>query len=329
MNRRRSIVLVFLVLAFAAVAIYVGYTKRRGAKPQRVAILNLGPYPLMETIRDQSRMHLNQTKGKTLTVDVYDANFQPEVMRTSVEQIVQSHYDVAISITTPATQMLLGRNEGRVPVVFTFVSAPAAIGYTGPTSLRNATGFFDTVPVAENLVLIRSLIAKGLRVGYVVNESEASASETYKRFESLASANDVILVKIPVSSQADVRTAVDLKINDVAAILIGPDTVVTSAIDAVLASATNKKRPVFCTDPVSVRRGCLAAVAPDYSELGNQTAEYALRILNGESANSLPVQEFQAYKHYWNQDSATRLGLTIPPSISAKGNVILLSTVEP
>src|SRR4051794_11082116 len=99
MNRRRSTVLVVLVLAFTAVAIYVGYTKRKSAKPQRVAILNLGPYPLMETIRDQSRLHLNQAKGKALSVDIYDANFQPEVMRTSVEQIVQSQYDVAISIT--------------------------------------------------------------------------------------------------------------------------------------------------------------------------------------------------------------------------------------
>ena len=328
MNKRRAIILSACALAVVVGAIYLGYTKI-GGRRQRVAILNLGPYPLMETIRDQSRMYLEAQKGKAVTVDVYDTNFQPEVLRTSVEQIVQSRYDVAISITTPATQMLLGRNEGRVPVVFTFVSAPAAIGYTGPNSLRNATGFFDTVPVNENLSLVRLLLANGARIGYVVNEGEASATEAYKRFEASASANDLVLVKIPVSSQAEVRTAVDLKANEVAAFLIGPDTVVTGAIDTILSSASGKKRPVFCTDPVSVKRGCVAAVAPDYSELGKKTAEYALRILNGEAANSLPVQEFQTYKTYWNQDAANQLGVGMPASITAKGNVILLTTGKP
>ena len=281
---------------------------------KKVAILNLGSYPLMDTIKEQSREHIISELKENVEVDVFDANFQSEVLRSSAETIVQSGYDVAISITTPATQALLGRNEGRIPVIFTFVSAPSAIGYSGPQSLDNATGFFDTVPIAENLDFIRAILGSDAVIGYVVNDAEASASEAFSKFESAVSQYDLQLLKIPVSSQADIRTAVTVRSNDVDAFLIGPDSVVTGAIESVTTISNDRNVPLFCTDPVSVERGCLAAIAPDYGELGVRTAKYALRILRGEATVDLPTEDFHTYRAYWNEHVGTELQIEIPES---------------
>jgi putative tryptophan/tyrosine transport system substrate-binding protein len=317
MKNQKLIVGIVIAAVVVLAAVHFSRREKPAAQPEsrHVAIVNLGSHPLMDTVTEGCRETLEQEKSIAITPKVFDANFEQELLRRFARQAVSGDFDVLVAVTTPAAQMLIAENAGRKPLVFTFVSTPSAIGWTGPGSLPNVTGFADTVPLKQNLQLIARLVGADATIGYVVNDGEASAAQTCKDATALAEGMGLKVLKIPVGSAQDVRSVSEAAADKVDCFMVGPDSVVTSAIDALLGVAYPRTLPVFCTDPVTVERGALAAVAPDYNGLGQRTAEYVVALLNGTPAKELPVVDFSDYATLINRGTVKRLGLKIPDDI--------------
>lgn len=277
-----------------------------------VAILTYGPFPLLDMILDELKLELGKSDSPKVQFRVFNANFQQELLRKSAREMVSGPFDVLVSLSTPATQVVVAENMGRKPVVFSFVSTPSEVGWKGPGSLPNVTGFVDTVPLKENLAIIRKLCEPGITIGYVVNDGEAPAKKTYEEMLKIAGESGFSIKKIPVGAQSDVRASVMPVRDRVRCFFIGPDSVATSAADLLVGLAAERKQPVFCTDKVSVGRGCLACVAPDYGGLGRRTAGYVLKIIEGTPAGQLPVTDFTDYLTYVNSKTLKMLDIKLP-----------------
>ncbi|MEH6382854.1 MAG: ABC transporter substrate binding protein, partial [Dietzia cercidiphylli] len=62
-----------------------------------------------------------------------------------------------------------------------------------------------------------------------------------------------------------------------------------------------------------------ATLGIDYTELGRQTGEMALRILrDGEDPATMPVETAAEFTYVVNEDAAERQGVTIPEDILAE-----------
>ena len=69
----------------------------------------------------------------------------------------------------------------------------------------------------------------------------------------------------------------------------------------------------------TVEGGAVATLGIDYTELGRQTGEMALRILrDGEDPATMPVETATEFTYVVNEDAAERQGVTIPEDILAE-----------
>jgi len=317
MKKRVFTVVVLGVVVILAVALLTKTGRRDQPldpppEAPKVAILTMGPFPLLDMILDEMRADLARSESPKVDVTVLNANFQQDIMRKAAKDMVSGDYAVLVSLSTPATQVVVAENAGRKPLVFSFVSTPSEIGWTGPASLPNVTGFVDTVPLKQNLALVRRFVDDPIKIGYVVNDGEAPARKTYEDMAKLATEEGIEVKKIPVGTQSDLRPAVLAVRDQVNCFFIGPDSVVTGAADLLVSLASEQKKAVFCTDQLSVKRGCLGCVAPDYKGLGRRGAQYVLRIARGERPSTLPVVDFTDYVTYMNTATLKALGLQLP-----------------
>lgn len=280
--------------------------------PHQVAVLTLGHFPLLDMILKELQRELSKSQDPEIKVTVFNANFQQELMRKSAREMVVGDFEVLVPLSTPCTQIVLAENSGRKPVVFSFVSTPKEVGWTGSGSLPNVTGFIDTVPLEKILTLISNISGPGSTIGYVVNDGEAPARATYETMAKLALKKGYKIKKIPVSTTSEIRPALTPVLAKVDCLFFGPDFVASGAADLIVELGVEHKIPTYCTDRVSVGRGCIGCVAPDYEGLGRKSAEYVKRIIHGEPTSNLPVVDFVDYLTYLNPTVIKKLGLRIP-----------------
>jgi ABC-type uncharacterized transport system substrate-binding protein len=87
--------------------------------------------------------------------------------------------------------------------------------------------------------------------------------------------------------------------------------------------AAEHKLPAVYYAKTFVTSGGLMSFGADRKDQFRRAAEYAHRILNGESPANLPVQSTAKYELVINLRTARALGLTIPPALLARADEVI------
>ncbi len=101
------------------------------------------------------------------------------------------------------------------------------------------------------------------------------------------------------------------------------DNTIVAALETVIkvAQQANPRTPIilpiFCNDPVLIKKGVLAAIGYDYLDIGRETGEVVLKILAGTPANTLPIHMPSNLKAVLNRDLAIKLGIPIPTRLNS------------
>jgi putative tryptophan/tyrosine transport system substrate-binding protein len=74
---------------------------------------------------------------------------------------------------------------------------------------------------------------------------------------------------------------------------------------------------------VIVATGGLASFSADRTEMFRQGAAYVNRILRGEQAGGLPVQQLTKFELVINLRTAKALGLHVPPALLARADEVI------
>lgn len=256
-----------------------------------------------------------------IDVEFKEMNAQGDAttLQTYVQNAIDEKVDMIVTIATPATQAVVSAATD-IPNVFIAVSDP--IGAQVLTSMeapdKNSTGTQNPIPVEKIFSTAKTLTPNVAKYGMLYSEAQVNAVNTCKAAKAYLDTINVPYTEKTVTNSAEVQQAVQTILSDCDALFIPNDPVIQDAMPVVVEAAAAAKKPVYGSSAVMPASGALAAVAISDKEIGAQSADMAIEILNGKAVSEVSAKAVEATVTTINKTAADTLGITIPAELGAE-----------
>jgi putative ABC transport system substrate-binding protein len=215
------------------------------------------------------------------------------------------------------------------PVVFISVGAPVEIGLVESLSRPggNMTGItFEaaTETYAKRLQILKEIVPEVKRVAVLQAQGDANAKFAMASLEKAAPDLGVQLAPISAGSSGELAAAFNEMERSQSGALIVIAGLLTYGNGQQIADLALAHRLPSChAFRETVALGGLASLGPDLMAVLGQAAGYIDQIIRGTESRELPVQQPTRYEFAINLKTAKALGLTLPPSLLARADVVI------
>ncbi len=319
--KKKNVLLLFALLLTAALlaASVPVLAELRG--PIRIGIAQFADHPSLDNCREGFLTGLAEsgfTDGQNIKIDYQNAQADMGLAAGIASSFVDNNYDLILAIATPMAMTAVNTADGRIPVVYSAVSAPIEAGLAFENGLfdGNATGTSDQIPVRDQLALIRAFQPEAKKIGLLYTVGEINSQVQSAQYKEMAAEFGFEIIESTVTTGADIALALPSLIPQVDCLSMLTDNTVVQYLDLVLDQADSAGLPVYGSEIEQVKRGCVATVGIDYIALGRQTGLIAARILNGDKANTIPFEVLRDFALFYNSQSLQRLGMALPAGLS-------------
>ena len=175
----------------------------------------------------------------------------------------------------------------------------------------------------QHLALIKEFIPDLKAVGVPYNPGEANSVSSVAALKEAASEMGIEIVEAAAPKSSDVMVATKQLVGKVQAIYCPIDNTIISAAESVIKVGIDAQIPVFAGDTDTVSRGAVAAVGYNYFDLGRQTGELVVSILNGEQAGNIDVKMAEGTDLFVNPKMAARMGVEVPTTVLDRATQII------
>lgn len=285
-----------------------------------ITITQIAPHPSLDAIRQGI---LDELKEQKQDVEVVFDNAQGNIALAAqiAQKQVSLNPKVMVSITTPSTQAVYNAAlKHAIPVIFSGVSDPQTAKLVDAAHTQKGkgiTGVSDFAPLEDQLDLILKIQPNLKKLGVLYNVGETNSVALIAKFETLAKEKGIELVKRTAINTQELATVTASLIGKVEAIYIPNDNTVISSLESVL-KIVNDKIPLYASDPESVEKGCLAAVAFGQYEIGRETGKLLVEFLKGTAIEAIPIKPMKRASTLLNFEVAKRLGVEFPKEVLQK-----------
>lgn len=284
----------------------------------RVGINQLVQHPALDAATAGFKEAFEEA-GVDVTFDEQNANGEQGTALTISQQFASDNLDLVLAVATPAAQAT-AQNITDIPVLFTAVTdaVSAELVDSNEAPGGNVTGTSDIAPIEQQLELLQQLVPDAKSIGIVYASGEVNSQVQVDEVTKAAEPLGLSVNTQTVTTVNEIQQAVEA-LGDVDVIYVPTDNMVVSGISSLVQVAEQKQIPVIGAESGTVEGGALATLGIDYTELGRQTGEMALRILqDGEDPATMPVETATEFTYVINEDAAERQGVEIPQEILDK-----------
>lgn len=261
-------------------------------------------------------------EGENLTVLYDNAQADMATASTIADSYVSRKVDLICAVATPSAMTAYNAADGTgIPVIYTAVSDPAAAGLAleDKTSVGNITGTADTLPVVQQLEMIRELMPEAKKIGILYTTSETNSESTIAVYKEHAAEYGFEIIESGINTIADIPMAAADLVSKTDCLTNLTDNTVVSALQTVLDAAGKEGIPVFGSEIEQVKNGCTASMGLEYYELGRQTGAMAAKVLKQEAeAADMPYEVITEASLYVNTAAAEKINLPIPEGFTEK-----------
>lgn len=293
-------------------------TDAAGGDSYRVGINQLVQHPALDAATTGFKEAFEEA-GVDVTFDEQNANGEQGTALTISQQFASDNLDLVLAVATPAAQAT-AQNITDIPVLFTAVTdaVSAELVDSNEAPGGNVTGTSDIAPIEQQLELLQQLVPDAKSIGIVYASGEVNSQVQVDEVTKAAEPLGLSVNTQTVTTVNEIQQAVEA-LGDVDVIYVPTDNMVVSGISSLVQVAEQKQIPVIAAESGTVEGGALATLGIDYTELGRQTGEMALRILqDGEDPATMPVETATEFIYVINEDAAERQGVEIPQEILDK-----------
>jgi putative tryptophan/tyrosine transport system substrate-binding protein len=324
-------------LGLPALLLFLGITTSelspRGAiaeQPAKVPVIGvLSPFIDADStfLRDLRRALAGRglREGREIAIEYRSAEGRIERLPVLADELVRLKVDIIVTASAPAIRFVQ-RATQTIPIVMARVGDAVDQGFVAslarPGGNITGTSWFAPELSAKRLALLKETLPEIVRVG-VLREAAAGAASvtavqaTAQRLGVVAS---IFEVRDPDEFPTALSAIADAKVQG-AEILEG--LMISNSVRPLVALAEAHRLPTIFPDTTFVEAGGLMSYGPDLSEIDGRTAGTIEKILKGARPADIPVEQPTKFIFAINLKAAKALGITIPPAILARADVVI------
>ena len=247
----------------------------------------------------------------------------------SMADTLASGMDLVYGIATPSATALKNSVDttGRgIPVLFSAVTDP--VGAKLVDSLdkpgHNVTGMSDLGPIKEEINLLK-LFDNIDKVATLITGTEANSIYQEAIAKQVIADNGWSETAKTINNATEITAAVTSIPADVDALWIPTDDTIAANITAIKSANESRSTPLIVLGcDVGMIKGCVVGMGVDYTELGRQAGQQAVKILNGTAPADIPVGTGDKSLITINKTWATTLGLSLPANLLATSGATII-----
>ena len=264
-----------------------------------------------------------EEKGIKARLSNYNMKGNEKEGHKIAQKVISKKPDLVLTLGTRATQIAV-QDIKDIAVVFSMVLEPVASGFVKSmkSSGNNLTGASMNIPIKIQFEALKSVVPKLKRIGvlYNVEENKVIIDEA----STIAKGMELELIVIAVSSEKDVPRAMNKLGARIDALWMVADKIVfsPSSRQFILLYTLENKIPFMGISSHFVKSGALLALSCDNADIGRQSGQLTVKILNGAQPTDLPVTVPKKIRLAINLKTAKRIGLKIPSQIVDKANEV-------
>jgi putative ABC transport system substrate-binding protein len=213
-----------------------------------------------------------------------------------------------------------------IPIVCILSRDPVAAGFAESLQRpgRNVTGVTLHGSGVKRFEIVSELLPEAKVIAYLVNPKDPSASDSVRSAQQAAQAKVVQLQVVEAGSENDIEPAfANARQSHADALLVQENVLFSGRASQLASSAAQHKLPTIFAGRPFVESGGLLGYSPDFFPAYQSNGRYVARILKGEKAGDLPLQQPTKFILAVNMNAANALGLAVPQSILARADIVI------
>ncbi|MEI9924508.1 MAG: ABC transporter substrate-binding protein [Bradyrhizobium sp.] len=270
---------------------------------------------------------LGWNEGVNLQIDKRWGANDPNRAQSAATDLVGLTPAVILASGTVAL-VALHKTTDTTAIVFTNVTDPVAGGFVASFSKPsgNITGFtpFEYNIGGKWLELIKEIAPLLTRVALFGDPNNHNFKGFQTSFETAAKSMSVEPITVAVRDVEDVNRSISsLAEHPNVGLIITAATFSMTYRKQIVELATKYKMPTIFWNRSQVVAGGLMSLGPDATDMHRRAASYVDRILKGEKAADLPVQEPTKVEMIINDRTANLIGLVVPPALMVRADEVI------
>jgi putative tryptophan/tyrosine transport system substrate-binding protein len=322
MRRREFITL----LGGAAATWPLAARAQQGERMRRIGVLASGNVQVAAF--EQGLQQLGWIEGRNLRIEYrLGALGDPERTRKYATELVALAPDVIFASGTSQVGPLLEATR-TIPVVFTFVADPVGAGFVDSLARPggNATGFvqYEYGLGGKWLELLKEIAPRVTRAAVLRDAAITAGVGLWGAIQTAAPPFGIEVSPVNVRDATEIeRTITAFARGPNGGLILTGSALSAAHGDLIVALATRHKLPAVYFTRQFVDGGGLISYGAGIVDQFRRAAGYVDRILKGEKAADLPVQNPTKYELVLNLNTAKALGLEVPPTLLARADEVI------
>jgi putative ABC transport system substrate-binding protein len=236
--------------------------------------------------------------------------------------------DILVANSTPSL-VAARQATSTIPIVFVAIADPVAQGFVQSLARPggNITGFGAEEPsMGAKWVQLLSEIASRLKsITVIFNPDSAPFARMFlPAMEAVRATSTFELIVSLVRDEIELGRAIASAGRQRSGGLIAlPDSFLNSRHEMIVALTAKQQLPAIYSVSEFTRSGGLIAYGIERADLFRRSAAYVDRILKGEKAADLAVQQPSKFELSINLKTARRLGLTVPSTLLSTADEVI------
>jgi putative ABC transport system substrate-binding protein len=303
------------------------YAQHIPAPLHRIGILAQDLQPgLLEAFRDELHK-LGYIDGTNTSIELRNAAGENERLPGLADELLGLKVGVIVAVNTPAVQAAKKATQ-TVPIVMMRVADPVKSGLVA--SLRrpggNVTGlsFMPDALGPKGVELLHEVLPKVKRMAALYQGNNPGAVVIVDEVATKGEQLGLNFVRVPVHDPKEYANAFEIAATAKSeALFVMDDGAITGHRKEILEFAARRALPVVSIYKDFARSGGLIAYGPNLDIVYRRAAHFVDKLIKGDQASELPVEQPVIFDVVINQRTAKALGIIIPQSVLIRADEVI------